>query len=59
MAFVGIKIGGRHGSPSRAGTWREPICSDTQSRRRGTAGLFSAQPFGPRGENHAISGIRH
>jgi hypothetical protein len=59
MAFVAIKIGRRHGGPSRTGTRRARIWIDPQSRRRGTAGLFSAQPFGPRGENHAISGIRH
>jgi hypothetical protein len=48
MAFVAIKIGRRQGGPSRTGTWRERICNDTQSRRRGTAGLFSSQLFGPR-----------
>jgi hypothetical protein len=48
MAFAAIKIGRRHGGSSRTGTWRERICSDTQFRRRGTAGLFSAQPIGPR-----------
>jgi hypothetical protein len=40
MAFVAIKIGRRQDGPSRTGTWREHICSDTQSRRRGIAGLF-------------------
>ena len=57
MAFVAIKTCRRQGGPSRTGSWRERICSDTQSRGRGTAaGLFSAQAFGPRGESHAISG---
>jgi hypothetical protein len=48
MAFIAIKIGRRQGGPSRTGTRRERICSDTRSRGRGTAGLFSSQPFGPR-----------
>jgi hypothetical protein len=45
MAFVAIKIGGRQGGPSRTGTWRKRICSDTRSHGCGTAGLFSLRPL--------------
>ena len=48
MAFVAIKIGGRQDGPSRTGTWRERICSDTQPTSNAAAGLFLSQPFGPR-----------